>query len=278
MKQKLTLLMLSLFMTVAYSFSQGGLGTIKGTVKDETSKEPIPFCRISIIQNGTIKGNAETDFDGKFQINSLDPGTYDVEVRNESEGYQASSLTGVRVSANQITFLDNMALGKPKVGEIEEVKIVAYKVPLINKDGGASGATITREDISRMPIRSATAVAGMVGGVNVSETGDMSVRGSRSDASYIYIDGIKVRGSSNLPKSAIEEVSVITGGVPANYGDVTGGIVSVTTRGPSSKFFGSAEVVSSGFYFKGKDANGYDGKSIGLDKYGYNLFKNRCCL
>ncbi len=273
MKQKLTLLMLSLFMTVAYSFSQGGLGTIKGTVKDETSKEPIPFCRISIIQNGTIKGNAETDFDGKFQINSLEPGTYDVEVRNESEGYQASSLTGVRVSANQITFLDNMALGKPKVGEIEEVKIVAYKVPLINKDGGASGATITREDISRMPIRSATAVAGMVGGVNVSETGDMSVRGSRSDASYIYIDGIKVRGSSNLPKSAIEEVSVITGGVPANYGDVTGGIVSVTTRGPSSKFFGSAEVVSSGLYFKGKDANGYDGKSIGLDKFGYNLFE-----
>ena len=274
MKQKLTLLILSLFMTVAYGYSQGGLGTVKGVVKDSETKEPIPFCRIAIIQNGTVKGNAETDFDGKFQINSLDPGSYDVEVRNEAEGYQPTSLTGVRVSANQISFLDDLVLGKPKdIKEIEEVKVVAYKVPLINKDGGASGGTITREDISRMPVRSATAVAGLVGGVNVSESGEMSVRGSRSDATYIYIDGIKVRGSSNLPKSAIEEVSVITGGLPANYGDVTGGVISVTTRGPSAKYFGSAEYVTSGYYFKGKDVNGYDGKVLGLDKYGYNLFE-----
>ncbi|MBI1838313.1 MAG: carboxypeptidase regulatory-like domain-containing protein [Flavobacteriia bacterium] len=273
MKQKLTLLMLSLFMVVTYGFSQGGLGTVKGTVKDAVTKEPIPFCKISISQNGTVRGNAETDFDGKFQINSLEPGSYEVEIRNESEGYQATQLTGVRISANQITFLDNLELSKPKVGEIEEVKIIAYRVPLINKDGGASGATVTREDIARMPIRSATAVAGLVAGVNVNENGDMSVRGSRSDASYIYIDGIKVRGSSNLPKSAIEEVSVITGGVPANFGDITGGIVSVTTRGPSSKYFGSVELVTSGLYFKGKDKDGYDGKVFGLDKYGYNLFE-----
>ncbi|MDP5098697.1 MAG: hypothetical protein NWQ27_01775, partial [Crocinitomicaceae bacterium] len=82
---------------------------------------------------------------------------------------------------------------------------------------------------------------------------------------------IKVRGSSNLPKSAIEEVSVITGGLPANYGDATGGIISVTTRGPSAKYFGSIEAVTSGFYFKGADPDGYDGKVFGLDKYGYNL-------
>nr|WP_294860792.1 hypothetical protein [uncultured Fluviicola sp.] len=34
-----------------------------------------------------------------------------------------------------------------------------------------------------------------------------------------YIDGIKVRGSRLLPKTATEEVSVITGGLPVNYGD-----------------------------------------------------------
>jgi outer membrane receptor for ferrienterochelin and colicin len=78
----------------------------------------------------------------------------------------------------------------------------------------ASGATITREDIARLPVRSATGVASTVGGVNVQEgSGDISIRGSRSEDTYFYIDGIKVRGSSNLPKSAIEEVSVITGGL-----------------------------------------------------------------
>ena len=87
------------------------------------------------------------------------------------------------------------------------------------------------------------------------------------------IDGIKVRGSSNLPKGALEEVQVITGGLPANYGDVTGGIISITTRGPSANYFGSIEAVSSGIYINGEDPDGYDGKVIGLDKFGYNLFE-----
>ncbi|TXI88115.1 MAG: TonB-dependent receptor [Crocinitomicaceae bacterium] len=273
MLRKLNLLLVGVLMTALYGFSQSGLGTVRGSVVDVKSKEPIFGCRVVLKQNGTIKGGANTDFDGKFQLNSITPGVYDVEVRNEGEDYQPSVTTGVRVSADQITFLDGITLGK-KVSELEVVNVVAYRVPLINKDGGASGATVSREDIARLPVRSAAGVAGTVGGVNAQEgSGEISVRGSRSDGTYFYIDGIKVRGSSNLPKSAIEEVSVITGGVPANYGDVTGGIISVTTRGPSSKFFGSFEGVTSGFYFKGKDPNGYDGKVFGLDKYGYNLLE-----
>ncbi|NBW30666.1 MAG: hypothetical protein EBR35_05330, partial [Flavobacteriales bacterium] len=132
----------------------------------------------------------------------------------------------------------------------------------------------TRDDIARLPVRSAAGVAQTVGGVNSNESsGAISVRGSREDGTYFYIDGIKVRGSSNIPKSALEEVSVITGGVPANYGDVTGGIISITTRGPSSVYFGSVEAVSSGIYIKGADKDGYDGKVFGLDKFGYNLFE-----
>ena len=197
------------------------------------------------------------------------------EVRN-AEGYQPQEITDVLISSDKITFLDKIMLSyKPKdVQDIEEVKVIAYKVHLIDIDGGASGATVTREDISRLPVRSAAGVAQSVGGVNSNEgTGAISVRGSRSDATYFYIDGIKVRGSSNLPKSALEEVAVITGGVPANYGDVTGGIISITTRGPSATYFGSIEAVSSGIYINGEDPDGYDGKVFGLDQYGYNLFE-----
>ncbi len=273
MLRKLNLLFLSVLLTAVYGYSQTGLGTIKGTVKDGDTKEPLAFCKVILKQGDAVRGGANTDFDGKFQINSIDPGEYDVEVRNEAEGYKPALLTGVIVSANQITFLDDLTISKADdVQEAEEVQVIAYRVPLINKDGGASGATVTREDIARLPVRDAAGVASTVGGVNSNQgTGEISVRGSRGDATYFYIDGIKVRGSSTLPKSAIEEVSVITGGLPANYGDVTGGIISVTTRGPSAKYFGSLELVSSGFYFKGADPNGYDGKVYGLDKYGYNL-------
>jgi hypothetical protein len=273
MLRKLNFLLLSILFTASYGLAQTGLGTLKGSVADGDNKQPVAFCKVLLLQGGNVRGGATTDFDGKFQINSVAAGTYDVEFRNEAEGYQPFRQTGVIISSDKITFLENMVLSKAKeVKEIQEVRIVAYKVPLIDKDGGASGATVTREDIARLPVRSAAGVAQTVGGVNSNEgTGEISVRGSRSDGTYFYIDGIKVRGSSNLPKSAIEEVSVITGGVPANYGDVTGGIISVTTRGPSAKYFGSIEAVSSGFYFKGEDPNGYDGKVYGLDKYGYNL-------
>ena len=39
----------------------------------------------------------------------------------------------------------------------------------------------------------------------------------------------------------------------------------------AAKYFGSGEVVTSGFYLNGADPLGYDGKVIGLDKYAYNL-------
>ena len=269
---KAKLILVSLLFLSSYSFSQSGLGTVKGLVKDEVSGEPLPISKVLLMQNGAIKGAANTDFDGKFQINGVLPGVYDVEVRNQ-DGYQPGVTTGVNISPDKITFLDNLVLSKPKsVLDIAEIKVTAYKIPLIDKDGGASGATIGREDIARLPVRSAAGVASSVGGVNTNEgSGAISVRGSRQDGTYFYIDGIKVRGSANLPKSALEEVSVITGGVPANYGDVTGGIISVTTRGPSSIYFGSMEVVSSGIYINGADPDGYDGKVLGLDKFGYNL-------
>jgi hypothetical protein len=275
MLRKINLLLASILLITTYGFSQSGLGTIRGSVIDGKSGEAVFACNIAVRQEGQVKGYSETDFDGKFQINSLNPGSYDVEISNPGEGYQSILIKGVVVSSDKITFLDNQKLSLP-VAEtaIDEVVVIAYRIPLIDKDGGPSGATIGREDISRLPVRSAAGVASTVGGVSTNEgSGAISVRGSRSDGTYFFIDGIKVRGSSNLPKSAIEEVSVITGGLPANYGDATGGIISVTTRGPSREYFGSLEGVASGFYFKGKDPNGYDGKSIGLDKFGYNLIE-----
>ncbi len=70
----------------------------------------------------------------------------------------------------------------------------------------------------------------------------------------MYIDGIKVRGSSALPQAAIEEVTVITGGLPAQYGDAVGGIINVTTKGPSRNFGGGLELQTSEY----------------LDAFGYN--------
>jgi outer membrane receptor protein involved in Fe transport len=58
---------------------------------------------------------------------------------------------------------------------------------------------------------------------------------------------MRIRGTRQLAVNEIEQLQVITGGIEAKYGDVAGGLVSITTRGPSSKFAGGAEVETSRF-------------------------------
>lgn len=270
MLKNLKLVLTTFLLSAGFAFAQTGVGSIKGTVTDKETGEPLPFVKVVVFQNEQQKGFAATDFDGKFLISSLAPGEYDVEVR--FVGYQPVRQEGVVVNSDKLTIID-IPMGA-SAEMLDVVEVVHYEVPLIDKDGGASGATVTRDDISKMPTRSATGIAQTVGGVYSSEgSSGLSIRGTREDATYYYIDGIKVRGSSNLPKAAIQEVAVITGGVPANYGDLTGGVISITTRGPSARYFGSFEAVTSGFYLNGEDPLGYDGKVFGMDKYAYNLFE-----
>ncbi len=215
---------------------------------------------VVLFLNGNQVTGGTTDFDGEYTIKPINPGTYDALF--SFVGYTPKRVTGVKVTANKIQFV-NATLGAGVM--MDEAEVIEYTVPLIDRDGGASGGTVTREDIEKLPGRDALAVATTVAGVGTSGTGGgVSIRGARTSSTWYYIDGVKVRGSSALPKSAIEEVSVITGGIPANIGDVTGGVISISLRNSSSKWFGGAEVISSGLPI-GEE------QSVGLDKYGYNL-------
>ncbi|HKK39251.1 MAG TPA: carboxypeptidase regulatory-like domain-containing protein, partial [Cryomorphaceae bacterium] len=235
-------------------FAQVGAGTLKGTLVDSETGEPLPFVNI-VLQKGDrqVTGSA-TDFDGKYTIKPIPPGVYDVLV--SYVGYNAKKIEGVQINNDKITFVDiELDAGV----RLKEFEVVEYNVPLIDKDGGSSGGTVSREDIARMPGRNANAIAATVGGVQQNNDGT-SIRGAREENTFYYIDGIKIRGNTNLPKAAIEEVQVMTGGIPASYGDATGGIIAITTRGASSQWFGGIDVLTSGF------AN-QDGDGIGLDRY-----------
>ncbi|XOV66067.1 MAG: von Willebrand factor type A domain-containing protein [Fluviicola sp.] len=118
------------------------------------------------------------------------------------------------------------------VYSIQEVRVAAYKVPLIDKSSGGSYTTIQYDDIGNMPKRSAAQMATTIGGVHVTEGTDNGphIRGARSDGTVYFIDGVRVRSLPVIPKSSMKEVSVWTGGIPANYGDFTGGVISVESK------------------------------------------------
>lgn len=236
------------------AFAQSG--TLKGVLLDKDSKEPVPFANIILENGGTQVGGTSTDFDGKYVIKPIPPGTYILKA--SSVGFKAVQINGVIIKAGTIEFLDvEMSSGALN---LEEVEIIAYEVPLISKDQTTSGATVTKEEIAKMPNRNASAIATTVGGVFSSDGERGSVRGARSDETVTYIDGVKVIGSSSLPASALEQVSVMLGGTSAMYGDVTGGVISITTKGPSRTFGGGIELQSSQFL----DAFGYNNAEFNL--------------
>jgi hypothetical protein len=260
MLKKLTVLV-SVIFTVSLAVAQSG-GTIKGKILDKDNNEPLPFASVVLKKGGGQVAGATTDFDGKFTFPALTPGNYDLEATYV--GYQAIKVAGVVVNGGKITFIPDIKASSG-AENLEEFVVIEYEVPLISKDQTSSGGTVTAEDIKKMPGRSAAAIAATVGGVYSQDdgSGELNMRGARSGGTDTYIDGIKVRGSQNLPKSAIEQVSVITGGIPAQFGDLTGGIINITTKGASKDWFGGIEYVTSGF--KTGD------KVVGLDQFGFNL-------
>ncbi|MBE9481299.1 MAG: carboxypeptidase-like regulatory domain-containing protein [Bacteroidetes bacterium] len=225
-------------------------GALKGKITDKLTKEPIPFANLVIEVGGTQIGGSTSDFDGNYTIKPIPPGKYDLKAT--FVGYKPILVKGIIIVADQIRFY-NIEM-ESTVETLEEFEVIDYKVPLISKDQTTSGETVTAEEIAKMPNRSANAVAATVGGVFSRDGERGNVRGARADGTVMYIDGIRVRGSSALPPSAIEQVSVMLGGVPAQYGDAVGGIINVTTKGPSRKFGAGIELETSEF----------------LDKFGYS--------
>ncbi len=248
MLKKLLITLGILLSTITLTYAQQG--RLQGKVYEKGSREPISFANIILENGGTIVGGATSDFDGNYVINPIPPGKYDL--RATFVGYNPVLVKGISISGNQITFYDVVMVGTSI--DLQTVEVVEYKVPLISKDQTTSGASVTSEEIKKMPNRSADAVAATVGGVFSSDGERGNVRGARSDATAMYIDGVRVIGNSSVPQSAIEQVDVILSGTPAQYGDATGGIISVTTKGPSRKFGAGVELETSEF----------------LDAYGHN--------
>lgn len=119
-------------------------------------------------------------------------------------------------------------LGASVIREIECVSIQAYSMPLLSTFSACRIYSDQSRD--RMITNSQTdLLESRIGGITHTVDG-LQLRGARTDAGYYYIDGVKVRGNAAIPHSSIQQITVYTGGLPANFGDATGGIVSVETK------------------------------------------------
>lgn len=213
-------------------------------------------CTVKVMKGSDIKAGAQTDFDGNYFI-TLEPGIYDVEF--VLFGWTSEKITGVQVLAGKNITLDKQFKSDDNVGvTIKEAVITAYKVPLIQQDNTTQGGSFTAETIRDLPTKSVNAIVATTAGVSSVDGGDVSVRGSRDNATNYYIDGIRTTKNNLPPTQDIDQLQVATGGLGAEFGDVTGGVISIFTKGPASKFTGGIEMETSGI------------GPVKLDPFGYN--------
>lgn len=191
--------------------AQQAQGKIRGKVVDAQTKEELPFTNIRLFKDNVVIAGATTDMDGKYEINPVDPGTYDLKA--DFVGYTTTTIEDIEVSPNQITQQDiELQQSSEQLMEV----VISYNAPLIDKN--RSSKVTNAASIQRMAVRDITSVASQAAGVTTDANGNTNIRGARGGAQIYFIDGVKVRGTVSLPQAAIAQVEVISGGLPAQYG------------------------------------------------------------
>jgi hypothetical protein len=207
--------------------AEAAVGEIHGRVIEKEGQDGIPFVTVVAMVNGQVVSGTLTDIDGYYSIKPLKQGTYDV--KSMLLSFQTSEVKKVTVSESKMTIVNIVMV--PMNNTLPEVILYEYQHPLIDPAQISTMRVIETEDIEHSPYTSPQQIATLVPGVSDSdESGELNVRGSRSEGTQYIVDGIRITGPFSLPKGAIREMTVLTGGVPAMYGDATGGIIIINTK------------------------------------------------
>ncbi len=215
----------------SWTFGQSA-GSIKGRVLDAKTKEPIPGANVYVDMAGTKVGTT-SDLDGRFTVKPLNAGNYQLTISYVS--YNEKKV-GVTVFSGEITFMKDVYLSDViEIGGKEGIVVTADNKSARVIDPGQIGRIpVKAAELERMPNSGNVAMVlrNVTSEAQISDDGkDIVFRGSRNGSSAVYIDGVKQKDlATTVPGCSIGSIMVFTGGIPARYGDVTGGIVVIETK------------------------------------------------
>ncbi|MBP6539673.1 MAG: von Willebrand factor type A domain-containing protein [Saprospiraceae bacterium] len=174
------------------------VNNLSGKVTDSKSGEVLIFATVKVFQAGKFIQRTETDIDGNYFFSAPPVGLIDIEV--QYVGYEAIMIKNFEIKLGKDHRLDFKMNIDNNI--LNEVQIVAYKVPLVEIDNTSQGTTITAEKIRTLPTKSVDAITTTVAGVSSSTGAEISVRGSRSNETVYFLDGVRVNGNL-IPQSEI---------------------------------------------------------------------------
>jgi hypothetical protein len=241
---------------VVQTSAQTNRGSITGVVTDaggaSVAGATVIVTNLGVNQSVTLI----TSESGSYTAASLDPVLYRVTV--EANGFKKAVVDRIKVDTAGVTTVDV----RLEVGGASEAITITADAPLVNRESGTTGQTITEQQIRDIPLNNRSVldlaltvpnVSGSVGTEDPSVfTGfpgpgvGLNVNGGRSGETTILANGVNNTGLSfsravvTFTPDVVQEFTVQTSAYSAEYGQTGGGVINTTTKSGTNQYRGAA--------------------------------------
>ena len=233
-------------------------GGISGVVSDPTGAV---IVGVAVTATNTAQGlqtKSITDTEGFYNFPRLPVGSYDVQV--EIAGFAPQKKSGIAVDADAAVRMDFKLAMSEKVEEVtvsESANEVHVETSSTQVGEVVTGKEMTTVELNGrsytdllalqpgiVPMSTQTPTSIVMAGASVAiapsgglNPGNQSISGQREDANGFLVNGGDVKelmngGTAIIPDlDSIAEFRVLTNNFDAEYGNYSGGIVNVVTKG-----------------------------------------------
>ena len=246
---RMTTVLVLIFLSASAIFGQAvAIGSVSGTVSDQSgSSVPNATVKMTETERGTVH-TGNTDAEGHYTFNNLPVGPYRLEV--SANGFKGYAQIGIILQVAE-NLTQNVAL---QVGALTETVEVQAGASMVETRDSSISQVIEQQRIVDLPLNgrnltslltlSGVATAGGDMTLNGGDrTGSKNIQGTSGGSAQISIAGGSANGVNylldggdnndafsnvNLPipfPDAVQEFSVQTSGLPAQYGLHPGGVV-----------------------------------------------------
>jgi hypothetical protein len=216
--------------------------TIRGTVLDKETYQPLPGAKVILMDSEPIIG-AVTDFDGKFRLDSVPIGKKALQIT--FVGYEPVQMRNIEVGAKEVVLnvemiesvkmMNTVEVTGQKKGEVinkmATVSVRSFSVEESNRYAGS------KNDVARM----AQNYAGVQGADDTRN--DIIVRGNSPSGILYRMEGIDIPNPNHfarfgttggpismLNNNVLANSDFLTGAFPAEYGNATAGVFDLKMR------------------------------------------------
>src|SRR5271155_2353731 len=239
-------------------------GSISGIVKDPSGRV-VPNADVTVREVSTgLLYHAHTDSKGYYTLLALPVGRYELEV--QAPGFRNYQRKNIVIDTNAALKLD----APLEIGSVDQTVSVTDNTLHVETTSTQLGQVISGRQLTAVPLNGrsftdllslqagvapATSITATtvqdVGATVLNPSGDLnpgtiSVNGQREFANAFIVNGSDAEedvnsGTAIVPNlDAISQFRIITSNFDAEYGEFSGGQISVITKSGSNQFHGSA--------------------------------------